>query len=195
MKKRMLLTAVALATMTLSFGVYAADTASQPEIKAVKAGEASIHGSGTITAIDKENRVVTIKGDRGNVFDLTVGPDAKNFDALKVGDRVNAEYRRAIALALKKGGAGIRADVESTASTSAAKGEQPGGAVARRQTIVANVISVDKKHNTIRVKGPKGRVVDVEVDDPDVMHQVKKGDQVVAVVTDALAISVTPAAK
>ncbi len=194
MKKRMLLTAFALATLTLGHTAMAADTAaSAPQIKDVKGGAAIVRGSGTITAIDAANRMVTIKGDRGNVFDLTVGPDAKNFDQLKVGDRVNAEYRRSIALALKKGGDGIRADVESSASTSAAAGEQPGGAAIRRQTIVANVISVDKKHSTIRVKGPKDHVVDVKVEDPQVMKDVKKGDQIVAVVTDALAISVTPA--
>ena len=45
----------------------------------------------TVTAIDPATREVTIQGDHGPVT-IQVGPDVKNFNNLKVGDRVNISY-------------------------------------------------------------------------------------------------------
>lgn len=47
----------------------------------------------------------------------------------------------------------------------------------------------------ITLKGPKGNTVDMVVEDPKQFADIKKGDQVQAVYTEALAISVEPAAK
>lgn len=191
--KALLLPAALLALLAVTQPAFAAD-ASAPASQIIDAGGAAQvgHAKGVIIAIDPTTRVVSIKGEKGHVVDITNPPEVKNFDQLKVGDIVSVEYRRSIALALKRGGSGIRSEVETTATASAAAGEKPGGAEVRRRTIVANVLSVNHKAQTITVKGPKNRVVDVKVNDPQVLKEVKKGDQVVAVVTDAVAVSVTP---
>ena len=61
--------------------------------------------------------------------------------------------------------------------------------------IVANVIAVNPKNRTVTLKGPKGNTLDLLVQDPDQFANIKKGDQVEAVYTEALAISVEPAVK
>ena len=77
----------------------------------------------------------------------------------------------------------------------AAKGQKPGGTLGRQVTIVADVIAVHPKTKTVTLKGPKGNIVDLVVEDPEQIANIKKGDQVEAVYTEALAISVEPAVK
>ncbi|HYS94003.1 MAG TPA: hypothetical protein VEL48_11255, partial [Candidatus Acidoferrales bacterium] len=40
----------------------------------------------TVEAVDKDKRTVTLKGSGGRSVTLKVGPNAKNFDQIKVGD-------------------------------------------------------------------------------------------------------------
>jgi hypothetical protein len=61
--------------------------------------------------------------------------------------------------------------------------------------IVANVVAVNPKTRSVKLKGPRGNTLDLTVADPEQFANVKKGDQVESVHTEALAISVEPAAK
>jgi ribosomal protein L6P/L9E len=56
-------------------------------------------------------------------------------------------------------------------------------------------VAVDPKASTITVKGPKGNLVTLDVQNPDQFKVVKKGDQIEATYTEALALSVEPAPK
>jgi len=67
-------------------------------------------------------------------------------------------------------------------------------AAMKRTTIVANVEKVDKQKSIATLRGPKGRVADVKVQDPAVLKELKAGDKVVAVIYESAAISVQPAA-
>jgi hypothetical protein len=46
---------------------------------------------------------------------------------------------------------------------------------------------------TVTLKGPKGNYVDLQLQDPKQLARVKKGDQVEAVFTEAVALTVEPA--
>ena len=148
----------------------------------------------TIVGIDAAGRVLTLKGPEGKVFNLAAGEQVKNFDKLRVGDKVTAEYTRALTLELRKGGGGTSQRTEDTAAVRAPAG-QIGGAVGRQVTVLADVVSVDAKKKTIALRGPGGNVVDLQVQDPEQIKLVKKGDQVEAVYTEALAIAVEHAKK
>ncbi len=147
----------------------------------------------TITAIDKATRDVTLKGPQGNEATITAGPQIKNFDSLKVGDQVDAEYVEALTLELKKGGGMAVARTEKAGATKSTPG-QPGGAVGRQVTIVADVVGVDPAKQVVTLKGPQ-RTVDLKVKDPEQFKLIAKGDQVEATYTQALAIAVTPVTK
>ncbi len=144
--------------------------------------------------IDKATRTVTLKGPKGNVVDLVAGDEVKNFDRIKLGDFVVARYAQALTLELKKtkGGAPVSA---SEAAARAQAGERPAAAVARQVTALADVIAVDPKKKTITLRGPRGNVVELEVQNPDHFKVVKKGDEVEVTYTEALALSVEPAPK
>ena len=184
------------AALALCAGTAGAQT--PPERKSIEIEDARavskvLSVTGEITAVDVANRIVSIKGPRGNINDLRVDPAVRNLEQVKVGDRVRLSYRVGIALALVKGGDGIRERVETDGAAVAAKGARPGGVVATRTTIVANVFAVDRKKSIATLRGPSGQLVDVHVRDPKVLRDVKVGDQVVANITESVALSVRPA--
>jgi len=147
----------------------------------------------TVVAIDKITRTVTLKGPQRTV-DVVAGDEVKNFDQIHVGDRVVVRYQKALTLELKKvrapvGAAGTEAEVR------AAPGSKPAGAVGREITVLADVVAVDPVKSIISLKGPRGNILDLEVHNPEQFKVVKKGDQVEAVYTEALAVAVMPAPK
>jgi len=153
----------------------------------------SVKTTGTITAIDAASRKVTLKTQAGKIVDMNVGEEARNFDQLKVGDKVTVEYNEALTVSLKKGsGAATRQEREIEERSQ--PGAKPGGRVGREVTVVAQVVNVNKEAQIVTVKGPKGHVVDLMVEDPEQMKNIKKGDRVQAVYTEAVAVSVTPGA-
>ena len=166
--------------------------ASEPG-KAVVASAVEI--SAQVVGIDKATRVVKLKGPKGNVVDVVAGEEVKNFDQIKVGDSVVVRYLEALTLELKKTKVAA-GDVKVREEAAKAKpGEKPAVAGARQVTVIADVVAVDPAKSTITLKGPKGKVVTLSVQNPDQFKVVKKGDQVEATYTEALALSVEPAAK
>jgi hypothetical protein len=160
-----------------------------------KAGVAqTVKITATITAIDKATRDVTLKGPQGNEVVVTAGPEVKNFDTMKVGDQVDAQYVEALTLELKKGGGMAVARTEKEGAAGAKPGEKPAGAVGRQVTVVADVVDVNPAKQSITLRGPK-RTVELVVPDPAQFKLVAKGDQVEAKYTQALAIAVEPAKK
>jgi hypothetical protein len=151
--------------------------------------------SAQVVAIDKASRTVTLKGPKGKVVDLVAGDEVKNFDQIKLGDFVVARYAEALTLELKKTKVKAGEPTVTEAAARAKPGERPAGAVAREVTAIADVIDVDAKKSTITLKGPRGNVVTLNVQNPDQFKVVKKGDQVEVTYTEALALSVEPAPK
>jgi hypothetical protein len=148
--------------------------------------------TGTITAIDKATRDVTLKGAQGNEITVTAGPDVKNFDNMRVGDQVTAQYVEALTLELKKGGGMTVARSDQGGVKEAKPGQKPGGVAGRQITIVADVVDVNPSKQTITLRGPK-RTVEMRIPDPEQFKLVAKGDQVEATYTQAVAIDVQAA--
>jgi hypothetical protein len=148
----------------------------------------------TITAINAPTRTVTLKGPQGKEITVIAGPEVRNFAQMKIGDQVNVEYREAITLALKKRDSTPVSRTEKAGVGAANPGEHPGGVVGRQVTVIAEVVAVDAKTQTVTLRGPQ-RTVELKVPDPEQFKRVAKGDRVKAVYTEALAIAVTPAKK
>lgn len=151
--------------------------------------------SAQVVSIDKATRTVTLKGPQGNVVDVVAGDEVRNFDQIKLGDFVVVRYAQSLTLELRKvkGAAG---DVTVREDAARAKpSERPAAAGAREVTAIATVTAVDPKKSTITLKGPRGNVVVLDVQNPDQFKVVKKGDQVDVTYTEALALSVEPAPK
>jgi len=149
---------------------------------------------GKVKSIDKQNRSVVVVGEQGKEVSLSLGPQVRNFDQIKVGDLVTLTYVQALALDLHKSvnGGKLGQPIVAEESVRAAPGSKPAGAMERTVTLTANVIKVDQKTQMVTLKGPN-RTVELKVKDPAVLQKIKVGDQVDATYTEAVAIQVTAA--
>jgi hypothetical protein len=188
-----------LATLSAATALAQKPEATGGTVVTSEPGRASVVSKAEISArvvgIDKATRTVTLKGPKGDVVDIVAGDDVRNFDQIKLGDFVVARYVEAVTLELKKTKVAA-GDVTVREEAARAKpGERPAGASARQVTAIADVIGVDPKKSTITLKGPRGNVVTLNVQNPDQFKVVKKGDQVEVTYTEAFALSVEPAPK
>jgi Cu/Ag efflux protein CusF len=147
----------------------------------------------TVVAVDMATRTVTLKRPDGRIFDVHAGDEVKNLDKIKPGDKVSAEYTQALSLELKKGTVGAAKRIESSDVKRSPAGAPPSATMGSNVTILADVIAVNAKDKVVTLRGPQGHMVDLKVEDPAQLKNIKAGDQVEAVYTEALAIAVQPA--
>jgi Cu/Ag efflux protein CusF len=165
----------------------------------VKPGKAvaaeTTKATATVVGIETGSRTLSLKGPKGRVIEVAAGPEVKNFDQIKVGDTVRVEFVRALSLELKKKGTVVAGASARQAASSAAPGAQPAAAVGASVTVIADVVAVDQKTHMVTLRGPKGNLVDIQVNDPEQLKNVKTGDHVEAVYAEALAVTVEPVSK
>lgn len=90
-------------------------------------GVATSELTAKVIAVDPAQSTVTLQGASGQTRTIEVGNQVRNFDQIKVGDTVHANYTHALALELKKDAATMAAPTEERAITPPpAPGQEPG---------------------------------------------------------------------
>ena len=188
---------------TLVAAAFAATVAlAQPQVTGAVAtapGQAKavavVTAEAKVSAIDKSTRAITLTLKDGKTRTITAGDEVRNFDQIKVGDTVKAKYVESLTIELKKDGKSVLGQNQRSSLERAAPGEKPGGVAIQEVTAVADVVNVDAKKQLVTVKNDKGETFDLQVKDPEQLKLVKKGDQVQATYTQALAIGLEPEKK
>ncbi len=179
-------------TATLAAALLAAGCAQPP--KEVTVGD-TFERTFNVQSVDYGNRIVTLSGSEGPLF-VVAGPEVRNLDQVKPGDRVLVRYRDAIAAEVVKPGTGV-VGVQTTSTTARAMpGERPFAATTEQRRMTVKVYEVDTIANVIEVTGPTGYNRRVRVMDPkaqEFIRGLKRGDEVEVTFTEAAAISVQPA--
>ena len=99
---------------------------------------------GSVTKIDKKTRTIFFKNNEGE-SKFVAGPEIKNFDQIKKGDRLSVTYELAVAIELiKTKSDGIRSKVETSSETTSKAGEKPTRTITNTTTIIADIIAVDR---------------------------------------------------
>jgi len=187
MKKGLVVAAAVVLMLSLATGAFAQAIQGAAPPKVVKEMEAVM--TATVVAIDLQTRIVTLKGEDGEVRDIKVGEEAVNLPQVKVGDLVTVKFYESIAVEVIKPGTAMGAG-EKTAVVRAKPGEMPAGMVARQVSVTATITAIDKQKSTMTLKGPEGKLAVVKVQDPANLEKVKVGDELMITYTEALAISV-----
>lgn len=143
---------------------------------------------GWIDAVDKANRTVTLKGPRGGTVTLDVR-DPQKLDAVQVGDPVVAAYIEALAVRVKKAGAASPGVSVQEARVTSQPGETPASAVGREVVVTTTLTAIDKRAQTVTIKGPRGNTETIKVKDPKNLDGVEAGNLVELTYTQALAIA------
>jgi Cu/Ag efflux protein CusF len=146
----------------------------------------------TIKAIDPATRDVTLSRPNGPDVVIRAGDAVKNFDQLKVGDRVTLKQGEALLLGLRKVTGGIRERSDWMEVHLSQPGERPGVAVKHTIQAIANVTAIDRKTGKVTLRGVK-ETRKFDVNDPKLLASLKVGDQVEATLVQGEALVVRPA--
>ena len=145
--------------------------------------------SAKVTAIDSGNRKVTLLWPDGEKDTIKVGPEAVNFDQIKVGDMVNVIVTEELVIYLDEEGA-TAPDGAAAMVALAPKGSQPAGLVAEAAKITATVTAIDTAKRTATLRFEDGTTKTFPVRDDIDLNKRKVGEKVVFLVTEMIAISV-----
>jgi len=188
--------------MALSISGYAQQETPPSKQETPASKQITIEGVGTmqvttvkasVEAVDQQNRIVTLKGPRGNVFSVPVSERVKNLPQVKAGDLVQIAYFEAVAVDAKKTDAPL-AGSETYEEDSAPPGEKPAGVVLRKVHAITEVLDVNSESQSVRVRGPRGNIAEVKVRDPKVVSSLKAGDKIDLTYIEGVAIEVREAA-
>lgn len=153
-----------------------------------------------ITAIDPASRQLTLIGASGQHATVIAGPNVR-LELLKVGDRVNVRYYRSVGFAVSgpAGGSGVPVSNDKMVQLLAQPVTAPGGVGVRLTKISGTVVGIDMSAHSIDLVNPSGGgVYTFDVTDPariPLLGSLKVGDTVTAVVSEAVAVLITPAPK
>lgn len=147
----------------------------------------------TVEAIEQSRREVTLRDAKGELRTIDVPAEFKRFPQLKVGDKITATYYDSITLRVKPAG---EPDVDTlSGSVTPGGGRRPGGTAAAQQSITATIDAIDMNVPSISFAGPRGWKYSTKVQDKKALSQVKVGDKVDIVWTEALLVSVNDGQK
>ena len=147
----------------------------------------------TVVAINKETRVVTFRGPRGNLVDMQVPPESQNLDQVKKGSVFKIKYAEALAVSITRGGApsmGVEQDMRL-----AKKGANPGGTAVRTRHVSGRIEAIDLKNRYVAVRGPDNNTQSLQVGNDVKLDELQVGDRITIAYTQALALEMVPQAK
>ena len=143
----------------------------------------------TVEAIDRDKRVVTLKGESGVTRQIYVGRGALNFEQVEVGDKVRAALTEEVAVAVSKGAA-LPGAGEGMFVGRAPAGAKPGIVIADTDQITGKIQSIDAANRTLTLDDGDGKPRTIKVGVGVNLSALKPGDDITARTTRALAILV-----
>jgi hypothetical protein len=145
----------------------------------------------TVKAVDKKHRIVTLKYPDGKEAKVKCGPEVRNFAQIKVGDDVTAEFLETVELFVTAP-QGAPTTNSAQAVERSPLGSKPGIVAVETIEVTSTVEAIDYTTREVKLKGPEGKIMKVKAG-PEVkrLNEVKKGDTVVARLTEAVSIKVS----
>lgn len=171
---------------------------SNPRLTNVIPESAAVSLMGTIKSIDPATREVVLEGRSGAKLHVIAGP-AVRLDMLKTGDTVEVKYYRSVAFLVSGPGSngGKPTEEDSVTAVLARPVHAPGGIGVRTTKISGVVVGLDLSAHSVDLTATSGGpVYTVEVTDPAriaALSQLKIGDTITAVISEMLAVEITPA--
>jgi hypothetical protein len=154
-----------------------------------------VESRATVTAVDPQKRLLTLKDSGGGEIVVEAGEVVRNFDQIRVGDEVVISYTEAVAWQVKAAGQGAPGISTQDEITRAQPGDRPAGSVGSSVTLTATITAIDMANDTVTLTGPGGKSRTIKARDPANLRKVQVGDLVDITYSEALAVSVRPVSK
>jgi len=153
----------------------------------------SIHGTGTVTAVDVAGRTLTLRNKGGATRTFKVGPGVQRLDEIAVGDLISIDFEQGLALELQPAGAETVPATSTATSTRADADLPPGGATSAGVTATVTVTEIDLSKRLVSFQGPAGKVHQVKAGPKIQLEKLKVGDRLLATYVEAVAVKVEKA--
>jgi hypothetical protein len=155
-----------------------------------------ITSSATVEAVDQTTRQVQLRDNAdGTSFVVTAGPEVRNLEQVKAGDQVNVDFYQAVTASMADP-SDTGEPVTAVVAGRAPEGAMPGALAATSQSMVVTVVNYDDSTGIATLRTPDGRTRTAAVP-PNLRTFARSrgpGSRVLVTMTDAVAVSVTPAA-
>lgn len=155
-----------------------------------------VERAATVSAIDGDQRLVTLRGPDGSELTLQAGPEVRNFAQIEVGDIVRLSYEQYYQAArIDPDDAPQFAAAASAGLARAAEGERPGLAIGSMQTMTVMIESIGPEGRTATFITADGALQAIYVrreESREFARTLKAGDLVQLTVAEAVALLVDP---
>jgi len=170
--------------------VVLSSTFAMAQSKDVVRGQITLKG--TVQAIDRVARTITILGAKGNVVTVDVPTSIARFNELKVGDAVSLSYFDQVSVRPKPADEAAVDKTEPPVTTATA-GSLPGATVVSQRTTTVTITGWDPATRVVTFTGPAGAAYSRRLQDkidPSVLAALKVGDRVDVTRTEAAQLAV-----
>lgn len=144
-----------------------------------------------VKAIDYTNRTVVLDRPDGVTLSLKVGPEAVNFDRVKVGDSLMTTTSESFVAYLVKPGVSP-SSIATYLGGNAPPNSQPGGVLIRNVDYNAKILVLDYASRLVVLQYGKDQARQIQVGPEVNLQELHVNDDVFIRTTEAIAIAVTP---
>jgi hypothetical protein len=141
-----------------------------------------------VIALDYESRELTLKNPQGEVNKITVSPEEKNLEKVKVGDSINMQIIDSVEIKVVSA---RNAEPGSAASKVVYRNNdgQPGMESTDTRVINAVVEAINLENNTFKLRGENDVVQEYTARNPDNLKKAAVGDLVIITYTTSIVVS------
>jgi hypothetical protein len=146
-----------------------------------------------VVAVDKAQRLVTLRGDDGRLVDVRASDAVRNFDQIKAGDTLRVKYRQSLAARRLPSGSDPGLVGGGVTANRAKAGDRPAGGVGALVSLRVKIVSVDRSREVVVFSLPSGELVAHRIATPQGREFVKGlavDDLVQLDYAEALALSI-----
>ncbi|MFN8984633.1 MAG: hypothetical protein ACK5X9_19225 [Alphaproteobacteria bacterium] len=148
-----------------------------------------------VDRVDARTRTIVVRGPDNKPQTLQLGPEVRNFDQIRRGDRVRLHFEEAVAVRMAPRGSHLEPETVVGAARAEPGTRPAAGAVAATRAEV-RITAVDTATNTVSFVGPSRVERTVAVRAPELREFLKTlrvGDRVDVAIAEAVALRVEPA--
>ena len=147
-----------------------------------------ITASATVTAVNPATRRITLSAQDGTKATFVAPEEVRNFDRIKVGDRLNATLKEQLVVTVNEGE--DPAVTHAAVLAAAPKGAKPGAMVAETFALVATVDAIDTTNRQATLRFKDGQTREVPIRQDVDLSRYNVGDRVVIRITQQLTLLV-----
>jgi hypothetical protein len=148
-----------------------------------------------VDRVDARTRTIVVRGPDNKPQTLQLGPEVRNFDQIRRGDRVRLHYEEAVAVRMAPRGSQVEPETVVGAAR-AEPGARPAAGTMAATRAQVRITAVDAANNMVSFVGPSRVERTAAVRAPELREFLKTlrvGDRVDVAVVEAIAIRVEPA--